>query len=119
MGTIFAAVDVDRDLGVDRHDAGVASAMVNTRQQVGGSIGTALLNTLAATATADFLVANPRSLKRSACRRPGRLLTAYWWGAAFFATGAVMSALLFRRRGHGCRSLTLRPQNRAPNRIAH
>ena len=35
--------------------------------------------------------------------------TAYWWGAAFFATGAVMSALVFRRRGHGL-SLNHTPQ---------
>jgi hypothetical protein len=36
--------------GSDRADAGVASALVNTNQQVGGSIGTALLNTIAASA---------------------------------------------------------------------
>ena len=40
-------------LGVDRDDAGVASAMVNTSQQVGGSVGTALLSTIFATAAAS------------------------------------------------------------------
>ena len=39
-------------------DAGVASALVNTGQQVGGSIGTSLLNTLAASATAAYLAAH-------------------------------------------------------------
>ncbi|MER7480858.1 MFS transporter [Streptomyces sp. NPDC126510] len=41
--------------GVEPRDAGVASAMVNTSQQVGGAIGTALLNTIAASATASYL----------------------------------------------------------------
>jgi hypothetical protein len=41
--------------GVDPQDGGVASATVNTAQQVGASIGTALLNTIAASATATYL----------------------------------------------------------------
>ena len=41
--------------GVAAEDAGVASATVNAMQQVGGSIGTALLNTLAASAATDYL----------------------------------------------------------------
>ncbi len=44
--------------GVDHHDAGVASAVLNTSQQVGGSLGTALMNTVAVTATSAFLAAN-------------------------------------------------------------
>jgi EmrB/QacA subfamily drug resistance transporter len=44
--------------GVDRQDAGVASATLNTGQQIGGSIGTSLLNTLAASATASYLAAH-------------------------------------------------------------
>jgi hypothetical protein len=42
--------------GVPATDAGVASATVNTSQQIGGSLGTALLNTIATTATASYLV---------------------------------------------------------------
>ena len=41
--------------GVEPRDAGVASAMVNTSQQVGGAIGTALLNTIAASATTSYI----------------------------------------------------------------
>jgi EmrB/QacA subfamily drug resistance transporter len=44
--------------GVDPHDAGVASAMVNTTQQLGGSIGTALLSTFAAQATGRHLTSH-------------------------------------------------------------
>ena len=102
MGTIMPASMQTATLGVDRHFAGVASATVNTSQQVGGSIGTALLNTLAATATAEFLVANaPATQEVGVQAALAGYSTAYWWGAAFFAAGAVMSALLFRRRGQG------------------
>ena len=55
MGTIMPASMQTATLGVDREYAGVASALVNTSQQVGGSIGTALINTLAATAVTAYL----------------------------------------------------------------
>jgi len=43
---------------VGNHDAGVASAVLNTSQQIGGSVGVAFLNTIAASATAAYIVAN-------------------------------------------------------------
>src|SRR5216683_5083568 len=45
-------------LGVDRREAGIAAATVNTFQQIGGSLGVAVLNTIAASATAAYLAAN-------------------------------------------------------------
>ncbi len=102
MGTIMPASMQTATLGVDRQFAGVASAMVNTSQQVGGSIGTALLNTLAATAMADYLAAHtPVTPEIGVQAAIASYATAYWWGAGFFALGAVVSGLLFRRRGHG------------------
>ncbi len=102
MGTIMPASMQTATLGVDRQFAGVASAMVNTSQQVGGSIGTSLLNTLAATAMADYLAAHlPTTPEVAADAALASYATAYWWGAGFFAVGAVVSALLFRRRGQG------------------
>jgi len=109
MGTIMPASMQTATLGVDRQFAGVASAMVNTSQQVGGSIGTALLNTLAATAAADYLVAHaPATAAVVTDAALTSYSTAYWWGAGFFVLGAVLSALLFRRRGDGL-SLTQDP----------
>jgi EmrB/QacA subfamily drug resistance transporter len=55
MGTAFMPAMSLATHGVRPEDSGVASAMVNTSQQVGGSIGTALLNTLAASATAAWI----------------------------------------------------------------
>ncbi|MEV4687393.1 MFS transporter [Microbacterium sp. LWH3-1.2] len=102
MGTIMPASMQTATLGVNREFAGVASATVNTSQQVGGSIGTSLLNTLAATAAADYLASHtPLTPEVGVDAALASYATAYWWGAAFFAAGAVMSALLFRRRGDG------------------
>ncbi|WP_448811430.1 MFS transporter [Agromyces bauzanensis] len=110
MGSIMPASMQSATLGVDREFAGVASAMVNTSQQVGGSIGTALLNTLAATAATDFIAAHtPPTEQVIADAAIHSYTVAYWWGAAFFAAGAVMSALLFRRRGDGLSLATPRP----------
>ncbi|MEU6575480.1 MFS transporter [Streptomyces sp. NPDC046805] len=55
MGTAFMPAMSLATQGVQPRDAGVASAMVNTSQQVGGAIGTALLNTIAASATAAYI----------------------------------------------------------------
>ncbi|WP_347956851.1 MFS transporter [Gordonia aichiensis] len=57
MGTVFMSSINLATYGVQPHDAGVASAMVNTSQQVGGAIGTALLNTVAANAAAAYVTA--------------------------------------------------------------
>lgn len=58
MGTAFVPMSSTALVGVEQANAGVASALVNTTQQVGSSLGTALLNTLAANATAAFALAH-------------------------------------------------------------
>jgi predicted MFS family arabinose efflux permease len=56
MGCIFAPAFSTATLGVEGREAGVASAMVNTSQQVGGSVGTALLSTIFASAVTSYTV---------------------------------------------------------------
>ncbi|MCW3016063.1 MAG: major facilitator superfamily 1 [Solirubrobacterales bacterium] len=83
-------------VGVPAQDSGVASAMVNTSQQVGGSIGTALLSTLAASAATDFLTARgpaPEVLRQAAVEG---YVTAFWWAAGIFAVGALICGSLLR-----------------------
>jgi EmrB/QacA subfamily drug resistance transporter len=58
MALVFIPLTSTSLHAVSAHDTGVASAMLNTSQQIGGSLGTALLNTVAATATATFAAAN-------------------------------------------------------------
>jgi EmrB/QacA subfamily drug resistance transporter len=55
MGTAFVPLSSTALIGVDPADAGVASALVNTTQQTGGSLGVSLLNTVAASATTGYL----------------------------------------------------------------
>jgi EmrB/QacA subfamily drug resistance transporter len=54
MGHVFVPLASTALLGVPNHDAGAASALVNTMQQVGGSLGVAFLNTIATSATASY-----------------------------------------------------------------
>jgi MFS family permease len=58
MALVFIPLTSTSLHAVSSHDTGVASAMLNTSQQIGGSLGTALLNTVAATATATYAAAN-------------------------------------------------------------
>ncbi|MGI5439542.1 MFS transporter [Streptomyces shenzhenensis] len=84
--------------GVAAEDAGVASATVNAMQQVGGSIGTALLNTLAASAATDYLAGRDATSKAVQAQATiESYTTAFWWSAGLFAAGALIALLLFRR----------------------
>jgi len=81
-------------VGLQPDDAGVGSATLNTSQQVGGSIGTALLNTLAAGAATAYLVgrvANPTNIKLAALHS---YTTAFLWSSLILAAGAVIAGLL-------------------------
>ena len=91
--------------GVAPQDAGVASATLNTGQQIGGSIGTSLLNTIFASAVAHYLTSHlsPATLVhgRPASALTGMSLihgytTAFWIAAAIFGAGAVICGMLFR-----------------------
>ncbi|UUY04619.1 MFS transporter [Svornostia abyssi] len=97
MGQVFAPVFNTATLNVAERDAGVASAMVNTMQQVGGAVGTALLSTLAATATTDYITTNggPSPDVIAAAEVHG-YTTAFWIAAAIIAAGSVVVGLTIR-----------------------
>jgi len=78
-------------------DAGVASATVNTAQQVGGSVGIALLSTLFADAVSGFAApaGTPAQLVAAEAAVHGYTV-AFWWAAGILAAGALVTALLFR-----------------------
>ncbi|MFJ8826950.1 DHA2 family efflux MFS transporter permease subunit [Streptomyces sp. NPDC102467] len=83
-------------LGVDPKDQGVAAATVNTMQQVGGSIGTALFSTMAATAADNYIADHGASRADRAQAAVESYATAYWWAAAFFAAGLVIALVMYR-----------------------
>jgi EmrB/QacA subfamily drug resistance transporter len=103
LGLTFAPGFSLATMGVAAHDSGVASATVNTMQQVGGSVGTALLNTIAATAATSYASAHagmagtPRG---AALLQAGAAIhsytTAFWWAAGIFLIGAALTALVLR-----------------------
>jgi MFS family permease len=97
MGMIFAPAMNAATSGVEAHDAGVASATVNTAQQIGGSIGTALLNSLATSAFTSYLVGkNVRSPLVQANAAIHSYTVAFWWAAAIFAAGAIVCGLILK-----------------------
>nr|WP_310591943.1 MFS transporter [Streptomyces canus] len=93
LGDVMTTAFQGATAGVHHEDTGVASALINTGQQVGGSISTALLTTVASSAATDYLSSH----------RPGALTVAQAgvesytatlaWGAGFFV-GSVLTALL-------------------------
>jgi EmrB/QacA subfamily drug resistance transporter len=105
LGLTIAPVINTGTFGVRAQDAGVASATVNTGQQLGGSIGTSLLNTIFASAVTAYIASHlsPATLVhgRPSSQLTGLALihgytTGFWWSAAIFAAGAVIGGILLR-----------------------
>ena len=102
LGIAFGPLTSTALFGVDNRDAGVASALVNAVQQVGGSLGIALLNTIAVSAFTTYVAdhaINPRT-------DPAGLMVAtvhgytvaFWVAAALMAVAAVIAAVFIRVR---------------------
>jgi EmrB/QacA subfamily drug resistance transporter len=96
MGLIFAPAMSGATAEVAPSDAGVASAMVNTSQQVGGSVGTALLSTLASSAATGFLSGRAHDPATVAAGAVHGYTVAFWWSAAIFVAGAAICGLVLR-----------------------
>jgi EmrB/QacA subfamily drug resistance transporter len=99
FGLIMAPSMATATHGVAASDAGVASATVNTMQQVGGSLGIALLSTLFADAAGAFTASagTPAGLAAAEAAVHGYTV-AFWWAAGILAAGAIVTALLFAPR---------------------
>jgi len=95
LGLVLAPAIAGATAGVHPTEAGAASALVTTTQQIGASLGTASLNTVAVTVTLRAL-AHARRVAAAA----GRVATlhgvavAFWWAAGFFGVGVVLSAVM-------------------------
>jgi hypothetical protein len=98
FGSIFAPAINTATAGVARADSGVASALVNTGQQVGGSIGTAALSTVALTATTSYLTAHHSGALAPAVAAVHGYTLAFAVSASLFALGAVLAVVLLPSR---------------------
>jgi hypothetical protein len=97
IGAVFVPAFSTATLGVGPAEAGVASALANTSQQVGASLGTALLNTVATTATAAYLATHMGSGNQHTRALVHGYATAAGWAAgillvAALAVGALVNA---------------------------
>lgn len=99
MGLTFVPLSSTALTGVQKHDAGVASAMVNTTQQIGGSLGTALLNTIAASATTAFVVAHGGQAALPEGIVHGYTV-AFTWGAGIMAVAAIVTFTMIKPQQH-------------------
>jgi Na+/melibiose symporter-like transporter len=99
LGLVMSSAMNSATLGVQREDAGVASAAVSASQQIGGSLGTALLSTIATSALTSYLVGAHAHVTRLVMANAAihGYLAAFTWAAAIFAVGAIIAAALFER----------------------
>jgi len=102
MGIVFGPLTSTALVGVADHDAGVASALVNAVQQIGGSLGTALLNTIFVSAVTTYVAEHAMNPAAD----PAGLMTAtvhgytvaFWVSASLMAVAAVIAAVFIRVR---------------------
>ena len=111
FGLIFAPGINTATAGVQRQDSGVASALVNTMQQVGGSIGTSALSTIALTATTSYLVAHHTGRLAQATAAVHGYTLAFTVSAGLFGLGVILAIVLLPSRQ---RLEELRSQAAAP-----
>lgn len=98
LGFVFGPAQNAATSGAGNEDAGVASALVNTTQQIGGSIGTAVFSALAAATTTAYLHthnAQPQAMAAVAATLASYHVV-FWSAAAVFLAGGIATALLFR-----------------------
>ncbi|MFD5430906.1 MFS transporter [Kitasatospora sp. NPDC127067] len=99
MGLVFMPAMSLATLGVAPNETGAASATINSAQQVGGSVGTALLNTIAASATASFLAT--RIASDPAVRAEGAVhgyVVATWVAMGVLLAAALVAVLMINHR---------------------
>jgi len=98
MGSIFAPAFSTATQGVEGSEAGVASAMVNTSQQVGGSVGTSLLSTIFASAVASYTVDHLHTPGLANAAAVHGYTTAFWWAAGIFVLGFLLAIVILPGR---------------------
>ena len=98
LGLIFAQAINTATAGVAREDSGVASALVNTMQQVGGSIGTSALSTIALSATATYLIGHHTSPLAPAIAATHGYTIAFGVSAGLLGLGFILAIVLLPSR---------------------
>jgi MFS family permease len=96
LGLTFVPLSSLALVGVPEHDAGAASATLNATQQVGGSLGTALLNTIYTTAVANYFAGHRPDSRTTLEGLVHGYVTAFAWGAAILAASALVVTIFIK-----------------------
>ncbi|NMN96178.1 MFS transporter [Antrihabitans stalactiti] len=96
MGPVFVAMQTTALHGVAEKDTGVASALLNAAQQVGGSIGTALLTTISVQVAERFYANNATVSDLPAKAAIHSYDVAFYWGALFFLLSVIVVAFTIK-----------------------
>lgn len=98
LGLTFVPMSNLALMGVPEHDAGAASATLNATQQVGGSLGTALLNTIYTSAVTAYATSHAPGVQEQLRGLVHGYTRAFFWAAGLLFVGAAASAVLLRLR---------------------
>ena len=98
IGAVMTTAIQGATSGLHHEDTGVASALINTGQQIGGSISTALLTTVASSAATHYLTSHKPSALAAAQAGVEGYTATLAWGSGFFVVGAVIAAFLIPNR---------------------
>jgi predicted MFS family arabinose efflux permease len=98
MGCIFAPAFSTATLGVEGGESGIASAMVNTSQQVGGSVGTSLLSTIFASAVSSYVLGHRGAAGLRDAAAVHGYTVAFWWAVGIFALGFIFAMVILPGR---------------------
>ena len=96
VGLTFAPAIATATAGVPDDDAGVGSAMVNTSQQIGGAIGTAVLSTIFTSALSRYMGSHPPGPRAQSAAAIHGYTVAFSVACGLFLVGAVITAALLR-----------------------
>jgi hypothetical protein len=93
LALAFVPVSIGGLAGVRESDAGVASGLLNTSQQIGGAIGVAVATTIATTYTGHWVTSHAGSTAQSAGALTHGFSIAFYALAALAVLGAIVSAV--------------------------
>jgi hypothetical protein len=93
MAFSFVPISIAALAGIEAHEAGLASGLINTSQQIGGALGIAILSSVAVAQTNDATAAG----NATKTALTSGFHAAFWVGAALAAAGLVASIVLVRR----------------------
>ena len=98
LALAFVSMSIGALTGTDQSDAGVASGLINTSQQIGGAIGVAAATTIATTFTTRYVDAHSGVSELSGAALTHGFQVAFYALAAIAAAGAVVAAVMTESR---------------------